>query len=116
MIRCVVVVVITLALMVLAPPSAQAFECPKHFQEAQAAIDKVTEDMKGQMSKMMKKEDMALVHALLDDAKMLLAGAKHNHEKPQGLYDHARAIAKADAARGYAVAADIFHWKLMRKK
>ncbi len=93
--------------------SAQAFECPKHFAEAQAAIDKVTEDMKGDMSKKMPKEEMALVHALLDDAKSRLASAMHNHEKPQGLYDHARAIAKADAARGYAVAADIFHFKLM---
>ena len=92
---------------------AQAFECPKHFAEAQAVIDKVTEDMKGDMSKKMPKEEMALVHALLDDAKSRLASAKHNHEKPQGLYDHARAIAKADAARGYAVAADMFHFKLM---
>ena len=93
--------------------TAQAFECPKHFTEAQAAIDKVTEDMKGDMSKKMRKEDMALVHALLDDAKSRLASAKHNHEKPRGRFDHARAIAKADAARGYAVAADIFHFKLM---
>ena len=93
--------------------TAQALECPGHFAEAQAAIDKVTEDMKGDMSKKMAKEDMALVHALLDDAKSRLASAKHNHEKPQGIYDHARAIAKADAARGYAVAADIFHFKLM---
>ena len=94
--------------------AAQAFECPKHFAEAEAAIDKVTEDMKG-MKGSMPKEDMALVHALLDDAKMLLAGAKHNHEKPQGAYDHARAIAKADAAKGYAVAADMLHWKMMQK-
>ncbi len=93
--------------------SAQAFECPRHFAEAQAAIDKVTEDMKGDMSKKMAKEDMALVHALLDDAKSRFASAKHNHEKPQGLYDHGRAIAQAEAARGYAVAADIFHFKLM---
>ncbi len=93
--------------------SAQAFEGPRHFAEAQAAIDKVTEDMKGNMSKKMAKENMALVHALLDDAKSRLASAKHNHEKPQGRFDHARAIAKADAARGYAVAADMFHFKLM---
>ncbi len=93
--------------------AAQAFECPKHFAEAQAVIDKVAEDMKGDMSKQMAKEDMALVHALLDDAKSRLTSAKHNHEKPQGIYDHARALAKADAARGYAVAADIFHFKLM---
>jgi hypothetical protein len=92
---------------------AQAFECPKHFAAAQAAIDKIAGDMKGDMSKKMAKADMALVHALLDDAKMLLAGAKHNHEKPQGAYDHARAIAKADSARGYALAADLLHFKMM---
>ncbi len=101
------------------PSPAEAFECPKHFQAAQAAIDKVMEDMKGDMSQAMAKAgmkaDMTLVHALLDDAKMLLAGAKHNHEKPQGAYDHARAIAKADAAHGSAVAADIYHFKLMAK-
>lgn len=101
------------------PLTAEAFECPKHFAKAQAAIDKVVADMKGEMSKTMAKAgmaaDMALVHALLDDAKMVLAGAKHNHEKPQGAYDHARAIAKADAALGYATAADIFHFKLMAK-
>ena len=27
----------------------------------------------------------------LDDAKMFLVGAKHNHEKPQGKMDHAEA-------------------------
>jgi len=104
----------TATLLLLLPwGAAQAFECPKHFAGAQAAIDKVTGDMKGDMSKKMRKEDMALVHALLDDAKSRLASAKHNHQKPQGRFDHARAIAKAEAARGYAVAADIFHFKLM---
>ncbi len=102
------------------PLTAEAFECPKHFAKAQAAIDKVLADMKGEMSKSMAKAGMAaeikLVHALLDDAKMVLAGAKHNHAKPQGAYDHARAIAKADAALGSATAADIFHFKLMQKK
>ncbi len=98
----------------LLPQVAQAFECPKRIAEAQAAIEKVTEDMKGGMSKKMPKGEVALVHALLDEAKMILAGAKHNHEKPQGAYDHARSIAKAHAARGYAVAADIFHFKLMK--
>ena len=101
------------------PTTANAFECPKHFAAAQAAIDKVVKDMKGEMSKKMKAAgmaaEMALVHALLDDAKMFLAGAKHNHTKPQGKYDHARAIAKARAAKGSAEAADIYHWKLMGK-
>ena len=53
--------------------NAQTFECPKHFAEAQAQIDKVAGDMGGKMSKMMPKSEMALVHALLDDAKMRLA-------------------------------------------
>ncbi|MFQ5962642.1 MAG: hypothetical protein ACE5MG_14730 [Candidatus Methylomirabilales bacterium] len=52
-------------------------------------------------------EQMALVHSLIDDAKMFLAGARHNHEKPQGAYDHARSITKAESARGYAEAAEI---------
>ncbi len=99
------------------PHAASAFECPKHFAEAQAAIDKVIADMKGEMSKSMSKAgmkpQMALVHALLDDSKMRLAGARHNHETPRGTYDHARAIAKAGAARGFAVAADVYHFKLM---
>ncbi len=93
---------------------ALAFECPKHFKTAQAMIDKATKGMKG-MSKMMPKKDMALVHALIDDAKTALTSAKHNHAKPQGMFDHARAIAKANAAHGYAEAADIYHFKLMAK-
>ncbi len=105
------------ALVAVQSAPAAAFECPRHFTKAQAAIDKVIGDMKGEMSKSMAKAgmkaEMALVHALLDDAKMRLASARHNHAKPQGRYDHARAIAKADAAQGYAVAADIYHFKLM---
>ncbi len=100
--------------MVLFAQTTEAFDCPNRFTAAQAAIDKATKGMKG-MAKMMSKKDMSLVHALIDDAKMLLAGAKHNHEKPQGAFDHARAIAKADAAQGSAEAADIFHFKLMKK-
>ena len=102
------------AAVLFAGTGALAFECPQHFSAAQAAIDKAMADMKG-MEKMMSKDDMALVHALLDDAKMTLAGAKHNHEKPQGAYDHARAIAKADAALGSARAADILHFHYMKK-
>ena len=103
------------AVLILQMPwNAEAFECPKHFAEAQALIDKVAEDMKG-MEGAVSKEDHALVHALLDDAKMLLAGAIHNHEKPQGAYDHARSIAKADSALGHARAADILHFSVMQK-
>ena len=94
---------------------AQAFGCPQSLAAAQELIDKVKGDMEGDMSKKMAKADMAQVHMLLDDAKMLLAGAKHNHEKPQGRLDHARAIAKADSALGYARAADILHFALMKQ-
>jgi hypothetical protein len=102
------------SILALSAAGAAAFECPKHFTEAQTLIDKVTGDMKGDMSKKMPKDQMALVHALLDDAKMLLAGAKHNHEKPQGPYDHGRSIAKAEAARGSALAADLLHFNMMQ--
>ncbi len=95
------------------PSTANAFECPKHFAQAQAANDKTAKDMKGMKGKM-SKSDHALVHALLDDAKMFLAGAIHNHTKPQGKYDHARAIAKARAAKGSAAAADILHMSYMK--
>ena len=106
---------ITFAAILSTGSSAFAFECPKHFAEAQALIDKVKGDMGGDMSKQMPKEQMALVHSLLDDAKTHLAAGKHNHEKPQGVYDHARAIAKADAALGYARAADMLHFHYMKK-
>ena len=102
---------VILALGLLIPFSAYAFECPKHFKAAQQAIDKITQDMKGMG--MMPKDQLALVHAMVDDAKTLLKSAIHNHEKPQGLYDHARAIAKADAARGQALASDILHFRYM---
>ncbi len=44
---------------------------------------------------------------LIDDAKLLLHGAKHNHEKPQNKLDHARAMAKAGSAKAYADAAAV---------
>ena len=106
------IVVVSVVVAVASIPSqAGAFECPMHFQEAQSAIDRVATDMQGAHG--MSKPDMALVHALLDDAKMSLSGARHNHEKPQGAYDHARAIAKADAAHGHAKAAGMLlgHYK-----
>lgn len=98
----------------LTPLSAQAFDCPNRISAAQAAIDKVSADLKSMADKM-SKSDMALVHALLDDAKMMLEGGKHNHAKPQGAYDHARSVAKASAAKDYAEAAGMLHAKMMKK-
>ena len=107
------VMMMIIAAALLISSNSYAFECPKHFKAAQQAIDKITQDMKGMG--MMPKHELALVHAMVDDAKMLLKAAIHNHQKPQGLPDHARAIAKADAARGQAFAADILHFRYMQK-
>ena len=100
------------ALMLQLPTAVQAFDCPNRFDAAQAVIDKVKGDMESMKGKMTD-EQHALVHSLLDDAKQHLAGAKHNHEKPQGVYDHARSIGKAGAALSYAEAADMLHQKYM---
>ncbi len=90
--------------VVLAVPVASAFGCPKSFEKAQDAIDQAALVMAK-----LPKDKQGLVHTLIDDAKMLLASARHNHKKPAaGRYDHARAIAKADAALGYARGALLF--------
>jgi hypothetical protein len=94
------------------PGNAQAFECPKHFAAAQAAIQKVASDMNADIP-WQTPLDKELILTLLDDARMLLGGATHNHENPTGGYSHARSIAKADAALGYANAADLFHRELL---
>ncbi len=83
--------------------SSWAFSCPNNFKAAQAAIDDAMTAMKA----MSDKGKMGYVHTLIDDAKMLLSSGMHNHAKPAaGAYDHARAVAKADAAKGYAQAAE----------
>lgn len=94
-----------LAMLAGASSAANAFSCPVEFAEAEAAIAKA----KAAMEAMPDGEKKGLVHTLIDDANMLLHSGKHNHEKPAaGAYDHARAIAKARAAIGYAQAAEIF--------
>ena len=83
---------------------AGAFQCPTDFAAADAAIASATTAMKA----MSDKGQMGLVHTLIDDAKMVLGSGKHNHEKAAaGAYDHARAIAKARMAQGYAEAAEM---------
>ncbi len=87
--------------------TAQAFECPPRFKDAKAAIAKATAAMMPFMKKQAHSQNMGLIHTLIDDAKMLLTSGIHNHEKPQGIYDHARAVAKGKAAEGYANAAEV---------
>ncbi len=100
------------ALILPTPWAAQAFECPKRFEAAEDAIDAANDAMIGL------KTDLHMIrgHMLLDDAKMLLGSAEHNHEKPQNEYDHARAIAKANAAKGHAEAALIYFNKFGTKR
>jgi len=106
-------IAIMLAAVLYSRVAAQpTLDCAKPLQQAQQAIDKVTEDMKG-MEKM-PKDQLVQIHALLDDAKMELDGARHNCDKPRGDYDLARAVAKAEAARGSAEAADMLHWDYMK--
>ena len=83
-----------------------AFECPRHFSEVQALIDRVGASVDRARDRMAW-HSIALVHGLLDDARMQLEAARRDHERPQGPWDHARAFAKADTALGYARAAQI---------
>jgi len=100
------------ALILPMPWSAQAFECPKHLEAAEDAVDAANDSMIGLKSDL----HMHRGHMLLDDAKMLLGSAKHNHKKPQNEFDHARAISKSDAAKGYAETARIYFKKFGTKK
>ena len=91
-----------IAMLAGASSAANAFGCPVSFGEAEAAIAKA----KAAMEAMPDGEKKGLVHTLIDDSKTLLHSAKHNHEKPAaGAYDHARSVAKARSAKGYAEAA-----------
>ena len=96
--KLVLIAAIAAAPMMFSSPS-WAFQCPSEFNKAKAAITTATTAMKAMGDKRKK----GLVHTLLDDAKMILASARHNHKKPAaGSYDHARSIAKAKTATGYA--------------
>ena len=95
--------VLAAAFTVFMAAPALAFECPSRFNKAEAAIKNAT----AAMNKMGDEKAKGLVHTLIDDAKMLLDSARHNHKKPAaGGLDHARAMAKADSAAAYAMAAE----------
>lgn len=83
---------------------AWGFGCPSSIASAEAVIAKATDAMNA----MPDGDKKGLAHTLIDDAKMLLMSAKHNHEKPAaGAYDHSRAVAKSRSAESYAEAAII---------
>lgn len=95
-------------------PTAQAFECPKHIAEAQAAIEKATASTMGMESRM-SIEGVTMVQSHIAHAKMTLAEAKFHHENPEGPRHHAHAIMRANAARGHALAAVSLHSALMKQ-
>ncbi len=82
---------------------AQAYECPKHIASAQATLDKLHDLMKTMKGKMPAR-DIRFVHGILDDARMFIGGAKHNHQEALGYRDHVNAIIRAHQARGHVVA------------
>ncbi len=49
---------------------AQSLDCAKPVQQAQAAIDKTTDDLKGM--EQMPKDELVEIHALLDDTRMAM--------------------------------------------
>lgn len=86
--------------------SAAAYQCKKHIADAQALIDRISARIESDAARM-PDDWVALIHALLDDARFMLAAARHNHEQSQAPFDHARAFAKADVAFGHARAAEL---------
>jgi hypothetical protein len=101
-----------LAATLTGPAWAGSLDCAKHLQAAEAAIDKVVEDMKGM--EMMPKNQLADVDALLNVARKYVSDSHHDCDQARADLDRARGLAQADAAKGYAIAADMLHWQYMK--
>jgi hypothetical protein len=86
--------------------TAQAYECPKHFAEAWAAIEEVAENMK-RAEAVLPKEDMVVLRSHMRNARMSYVEGNHHHKagRDDGDYHHARAIVRAHEAKGHAAAA-----------
>ena len=96
----------------MARPAA-AFECSKYILSAQAAVDELHDLLKTMKGKM-RARDTRFVHSVLDDARMFIGGATHNHEEALGYRDHVNAIIRAHQARGQVIAATNLHDAFMR--
>ncbi len=98
--KCKWILPLTIAPLVwLAPWTVQAFECPKHFAEAQTAIEKASESIKQMRSGMPLASRSHLRHA-----KMSLVEARYHHTQPGNIH-HARSIVRAYEALGHAITA-----------
>jgi hypothetical protein len=89
-----------------ATASAQAYECPKHFAQAWAAIEEVAENM-NRAEGVLPKEDLIVPRSHLRNARISYVEGQHHHKagRHDGDYHHARAIVRANEAHGHAAAA-----------
>jgi len=83
------------------PRPVQAFECPVHIAAAQVAIDMAAESIKRMKSGM-----PIAARGHLRHANMSLNAADYPHTQA-GAFHPARAIARANEARGNAITAEI---------
>lgn len=106
--------IIAICMLAIAPaaPAAPAIDCATPIAKAQKSVDKITGDLQG-MDKMMPRRELSQIHSLVADAEKLLKAANEDCAKTSSPYDQARGIAHADAADGYATAADILHFHYM---
>ncbi len=96
-------------LLLLPPWSVQAFECPVHFAAAQLAIDMAAESI------IRMKAGMPIAaRGHLRHAKMSLNEAEYHHTQA-GAFHHARAIVRANEARGHAITAEILSREIAKQ-
>ncbi len=96
-------------LLLLTPWPAQAFECPVHFAAAQLAIDMAAESIKR-----MKGGMPIAARSHLRHARMSLNEADYHHTQT-GNFHHARAIVRANEARGHAITAEILSREIAKR-
>jgi len=106
--------IIAIGMLAITPAAlaAPAIDCATPIAKAQKSVNKITGDLQG-MDKMMPKRELGEINGLVADAEKLLKKASEDCAKTSSPYDQARGIAHADAANGYATAADILHFHYM---
>ena len=111
--RSLLITVVSVFFMTGPAAAEQPIDCSTPIAKAQGSIDKITGDLQG-MDTTMAKEELSQVQAIVSDAESLLKEAQHDCGKSATPYAKARSIARADAADGYAMAADILHFHYMQ--
>ncbi len=96
-------------LLLLTPWPVQAFECPVHLAAAQLAIDTAAESIRRMEGGM-----PIAARGHLRHAKMSLNEAEYHHTQG-GNFHHARAVVRANEARGHAISAEILSRKIEKQ-